>query len=296
MKNFLSIAAIAGTLMGAVALAQSTAPTDPTAQPPSTQTTPQSSQAPTAAPTQAPQSSQPATTPAPGGASSEPANSQSASSQAPNTKRVAPGSVIPVQLTKTIDAKKAKTGDQVVAKVTQDMTSSNGQVVVAKDTKVIGHVTQAQPRSKEQKESELAVAFDRAVTKDGQEMQMPMSIQAVIGQQNNENAAGGGNDQSAPSNSGSPSTSNAGAGRSPMGGASNQGQPSSAPSASDNGGGQQSSNGARPPINAQTQGVIGISNLNLQPGTNGSQGSVMTSEKNNVKLESGTMLLLKVNQ
>jgi hypothetical protein len=42
--------------------------------------------------------------------------------------------------------------------------------------------------------------------------------------------------------------------------------------------------------------VIGISNLTLSPPANGAQGSVMTSEKNNVKLESGTMLLLKVNQ
>jgi hypothetical protein len=42
--------------------------------------------------------------------------------------------------------------------------------------------------------------------------------------------------------------------------------------------------------------VIGISNLTLAPPSNGTQGTVMTSDKNNVKLESGTMLLLKVNQ
>ena len=34
--------------------------------------------------------------------------------------RIAPGTVIPVQLSKTVDAKKAKTGDEVFAKVTQD--------------------------------------------------------------------------------------------------------------------------------------------------------------------------------
>jgi hypothetical protein len=43
-----------------------------------------------------------------------------------------------------------------------------------------------------------------------------------------------------------------------------------------------------------TSWTTGISNLSLQQ-ANGDQGSVMTSEKNNVKLESGTVLLLKEN-
>jgi hypothetical protein len=43
--------------------------------------------------------------------------------------------------------------------------------------------------------------------------------------------------------------------------------------------------------------VVGISNLTLSPPANNStEGSVVTSEKNNVKLESGTMMLLRVNQ
>jgi hypothetical protein len=97
--------------------------------------------------------------------------------------RIAPGSVIPVELTKGIDAKKAKTGDEVVAKVTQDMKTTNGEVLVPKDTKVVGRVTEAQPRSKEQKESEIGIAFDHAVMKNGSEMQLPMSIQAIIGRE-----------------------------------------------------------------------------------------------------------------
>ena len=80
-------------------------------------------------------------------------------------KRIAPGSVIPVELTKTVDAKKAKTGDEVIAKVTQDMKTGTGEVIVAKDTKMIGHVTEAQAHTKEQKQSELGIAFDKAVTK-----------------------------------------------------------------------------------------------------------------------------------
>ena len=102
----------------------------------------------------------------------------------PNSVKVAPGSVIPVQLAKTVDAKKAKTGDEVVATVTQDMKTNSGEVLVPKDTKVIGHVTEAQARSKDRRQSELGIAFDHAVVK-GDQMQIPMSIQAVIAPQNN---------------------------------------------------------------------------------------------------------------
>ena len=49
----------------------------------------------------------------------------------------------PVHLTKSIDAKKLKTGDQVEVKVTQDMKAGNGEIIVPKDTKVIGRVTEA---------------------------------------------------------------------------------------------------------------------------------------------------------
>ena len=38
----------------------------------------------------------------------------------PGLQQIAPGSVIPVQLSKTIDSKKVKPGDEVAAKVTQD--------------------------------------------------------------------------------------------------------------------------------------------------------------------------------
>jgi len=280
MKHRFAAAMLTGALLGAVALAQNAAPTGPTAQPSGATTAPQSSQAPNSAPIQANQPSQAATTPARGANATQADNSR-------NPKRPAPGSVIPVLLTKTIDAKKAKTGDQVVAKVTHDMRSTTGQVVVEKDTKVIGHITEAQPRSKDQKESQLALVFDRAMTKDGQEMQIPMSIQAVVGQENNPDPGGG--DHSGESPTPEPRTMQSPMSR-PI-----QPPPTGPPPSADDGEGAQTPRAARPPVNAQTQGVVGISNLSLQQ-AHGDQGSVMTSEKNNVKLESGTILLLKVNQ
>ena len=273
MKAILTAGAIAATLMCGALLAQnSTSPsTDPNAAP-SQMSSPQSQQ-------------QTGQTPAPAGQMQAP----------PGTPRIAPGSVIPVQLVKTVDAKKVKTGDEVVAKVTMDMKTGTGEVLVPKDTKVMGHITEAQAKNKEQKESQLAIAFDQAVLRN-QQVSLPMSIQAVIGQENNND-----NSSSAPSGAApSPSSSGAGAtspmgGRSPSGGA--QPQASGAPDTPGGGAPQESGNsGKRPPINAQTQGVVGISNLNLSPNSNAKQGSTLTSEKNNVKLESGTMLLLRVNQ
>jgi hypothetical protein len=231
---------------------------------------------------------------------SAPAQSQTSTPQAASSTsspegaptRIAPGSVIPVSLSKTIDAKKVKTGDEVVTTVTQDMKTTTGSVLVPKDTKVIGHVTEAQPRNKEQKESQLGIAFDRAVLKDGNTMQMPMSIQAIIGPQNDRNNPGGASDAAAPG--GSPTAGSTG-GRPGMGGPAQASTPSTGVNdmPSDN----RTAKNTRPPITAQTQGVVGISNLTLAPAsTSAAQGSVVSSEKNNVKLESGTLMLLRVNQ
>jgi hypothetical protein len=102
-----------------------------------------------------------------------------------------PGSVIPVQLMKTVDAKKAKAGDEVEARVTQDLKSGNGEFVVARDTKVVGHVTEAQARTKEQREPQIGIAFDHAVMKQGSDVSMPMSIPAIISPQPSNAASSG---------------------------------------------------------------------------------------------------------
>src|SRR5438270_6759691 len=79
------------------------------------------------------------------------------------------GTILEAELTKSIDAKKAKQGDEVAARLTQDVKSS-GRVVLHKGTKLVGHVTEAQAKSKESGESRLGIAFDKAVLKGGEEM------------------------------------------------------------------------------------------------------------------------------
>jgi hypothetical protein len=203
--------------------------------------------------------------------------------------RIAPGVVIPVQLTKTVDAKKAKPGDPVVATVTQDLKTNSGEVVVPKDSKILGHVTEAQASTKEQKASELGITFDNAVTKRG-ELKQPMLIQAIIAPLNNESSNSGGSGPGEPVTGGGTATSPMG-GRAPQSGAS-QPQPRSTGGTDAQAGGGTS----RPPINGSTQGVIGMPELKLEANAqNAALGSVVSSEKGNVKLESGTLMLLRVN-
>ncbi|HVI07606.1 MAG TPA: hypothetical protein VND65_04870 [Candidatus Binatia bacterium] len=209
--------------------------------------------------------------------------------------KIAPGSVIPVALTRSLDAKKAKQGDEVLAKVTQDMKTNSGEVLVPKDTKVVGHVTEAQPRTKEQKESQLGISFDHAVMQNGSEVQLPMSIQAIIGSYNTGGGGPNGNGYDRPAGmSGGNSQPSAPGGRSGgMGGTPSQPAGGSSSMAGDAANSQQPA--APPQITGKTEGVIGIPNLELASNASDpAEGSVLSSDKSNVKLESGTMMLLRV--
>jgi len=262
-------------------------------QSPSTGNTPPEPQQP-AAETQQPA----AETQQPAASQTPPAAAPATESPAPasNSSKIAPGSVLPAQLTKSIDAKKAKKGDEVVAKITQDLRNNAGTVVVPKDTKIVGHVTEAEARSKEQKESQVAIAFDHAVMKNGEQMQMPMSIQAIIAAPNRNSANAGAEQPSSYPGSGTGSAPTGGGGRSGST-AGTAPTPSSPPQTSGSAPtGTSSGTQAQPPITGDTQGVVGIANLKLSPAPDPTQGSVISSEKNNVKLDDGTFLLLRVNQ
>ncbi len=215
--------------------------------------------------------------------------------QPANAMRIAPGSVIPVRLAKTIDAKKAKPGEEVDAEVTEDLKSGNGEVIVPKNTKIIGKVTEAQPRSKAQKESQIAIAFDHAVAKDGSNVVLPMSIQAIIAP----SYLSGGNSASEASSAPSAPTPTSG-GMAPSGRASQPMGPPQSENPSAAAGEEPSTRAANPnshpAINGNTQGILGLQNLTLSGAAVRGQGSVVSSEKNNVKLEGGTLMLLRVSQ
>jgi hypothetical protein len=215
--------------------------------------------------------------------------------QTPSSPRIVAGTIIPVQLMKTVDAKKAKNGDPVEARVTQDLRTGSGEVFLSKDTKIIGHITETQVRDKEHSNSQVGIVFDRALMKNGTEIQLRMLIQAIIAPQ----PSIGSNNAGTETASQGPGSSGGGmaGGNSARVGGMNGGMapPAPSPSAIDTDPSPSSQTNSHQPITRETQGVVGISNLKLGAGTSRTQDSLVSSDKSNVKLESGILMLLRVN-
>ena len=229
---------------------------------------------------------------------------------------LASGTTLQAELTKPIDAKKAKQGDEVTAKVTQDVKSS-GQVVLHKGTKLVGHVTEAQAKTKDNNESKLGIAFDKAVLKGGEEMALTGVIQALAAPVQGSLAASGDEAGNLGSGMGSGSGSGMGGGRTgggiaPLGGGGNPvnstlgsatntvnntaGSVTNSATGAVNGSVNQATgvaaNGA---INSATRGVVGMQGVALNTAATGSaQGSVVSSATKNVKLDTGTQMILQV--
>ena len=123
-------------------------------------------------------------------------------------------------------------------------------------------------------------------------MSLPMSIQAIIAQaalRGNTTSDNAPQPMSQPGGGMSPGGTNPRA----MGTGSEASSPTSNTPDMFAGGAQTL---AAPVLSANTQGVVGISDLKLSSTVNSNSGSVISSEKGNVKLESGTLLLLRVFQ
>lgn len=72
---------------------------------------------------------------------------------------IASGTQIAADLQKSLNVEKAKVGDEVVLKTTKAI-KQNGEVVVAKGSKLIGHVTEVQQRAKGEAGSTVGILFD----------------------------------------------------------------------------------------------------------------------------------------
>ncbi|HEV3037382.1 MAG TPA: hypothetical protein VHA33_06315 [Candidatus Angelobacter sp.] len=211
------------------------------------------------------------------------------------------GTNVQAELTKSLDAKKAKVGDQVTAKVTQDV-KSNGQVVVRKGSKLIGHVTEAKARSQGESESRLGIAFDRAVLKDGQEVAFNAMVQALAPALNaaaaaDDTAMMGGSTPAPMPSSGGGGASGGSMGSGPVGGlGSTVGRTVGNTAGTVAGTASGTVKGAGGVLNSSSHGVIGLQGLTLASSASGSaQGSVISSNSQNVKLDSGTQMVLQVN-
>jgi hypothetical protein len=210
------------------------------------------------------------------------------------------GTPVLVELSKGVNAKKAKVGDPVKAQVVQDVLSQ-GKIVIRRGSKLLGHVTQVKPRSKEDGESYLGLVFDRAKLKGGGELDLNSAgIQAAA-------AAARYSIVDKPDQM-VPSSITNGVGQrapvTPVGGRSPQGRSAQPTVASPPNLGSAT---VSPVIVNETKrfegsvlsggsrGVFGIPGINLKfsPSRDADR-TVLTSTRENVKLDSGVQLLLQV--
>jgi hypothetical protein len=204
------------------------------------------------------------------------------SSATPSTPNESPESsvVLPIVLSKSVDSNKAKVGDEVVARTAGEIRKGD-TVLIPRDSKIFGKITQATARKRGDGTSALAIAFDRAEIKGGTAMNLTSSIQAVIAPPQRPMAEPPGvTADSSGSRTGSGGYG-ASPGTSPIGssvGAANSDSESAVA-------------GSDAQITSQTTGVVGLKDVELN--TN-ADSALLTSNGNSLKLDSGTRLLLTI--
>jgi hypothetical protein len=216
-----------------------------------------------------------------------------AASVQPGPNKILPGTVIPAELSKSLDAKKAKPGDKIEAKTTMDMLSQ-GKVVIPRNSKIEGHVTSAKPHSKESPESELGIAFDRIVMKKEGELPMQAAIQAIAPPVRMDNAAAAtaAPTGSAPTSQPSGNTGSGNMGPGNMGSANSAGTaPSSAGQSPSMGVPEAASAGPSGVLTPEAKGAVDMKGATL---TSAKEANVIASSGQNVKLDGGTQLMLRV--
>jgi hypothetical protein len=248
------------------------------------------------------------------------AASSSASARAgQNSASLSSGTAVNAALSQPIDAKKNKPGDAVTARTTE-ATKSEGKVVIPKGSKLVGHVTEAKARTKAESESAVGIVFDKAILKDGREVPLNVTLQAVGAAQSEASSSLAGDDLSAGGGmagrtsghvgaagtlGGVTSTAGAGAGAvtntaANVGGVTG-GTGSNAVNSTANvaGATRATTSGATGGLSAagrltsNSRGVFGLEGMSLSSGAaNNTQDSLITSTSRNVHLDGGTQLLL----
>jgi hypothetical protein len=222
-------------------------------------------------------------------------------SQAPNhtpelsSNQIAARLALVAELARPIDAKKARAGEQIEARLTMDLIS-HGQIVIPRGTKIIGRIISATDPTRRPGNAAVEITLDRIVLKKSAEIPLKAAIQALaaprrttspdseavsdldLATQTNSNSrpAPGPNEMRSIAQTTYPGTrgpANAsGAGRDPgdsSGGSANLGQS----------------------LGPASHGVIGIKGVEF---SNTPTGIAISSDSGKLHLESGTQLVFRV--
>lgn len=232
-----------------------------------------------------------------------------------NAAGLAQGTTLLAEFSHSLNVKKLKPGDKIKATLDQDLIIG-GKVLAKPESKLLGHVTEVKTKDGENGESRLGVVFDKILLKHHQELDFQAVVQAlappaprrsrvdepdqmmpppmVTGASVNTNGGTRGANTSSNSSrmtntAGILATTSTGAGQVAVGSTpgSNPGNMSTVHVAMTNN--QPMSGGAG------MHGVFGLKNLALTTSSDSTTpGPVIVSTKSNVKLETGTQIVLLV--
>lgn len=216
------------------------------------------------------------------------ASAQQGNAADENSTAAGSGQAVMVELMKTLDAKKLKAGDPVTTRLTQGMRAGDGTFVAAGSV-VKGHVTAATAKGNGAPQSSIVIAFDNVALKNGQQLPFQATIQAVGAPPilAPEQYGGGAGSQPVMTPPGTPNSPGSLSGTGPMGGSApvtGLPQPGNPPQTNGNPGTALSPGG----LTTESTGVVGLRNIELQ------SGSTLTSTGKDLKLDSGTELVLRV--
>jgi hypothetical protein len=195
------------------------------------------------------------------------------------------GSTIYAALDKSIDAKRAKPGDAIVARVTFPVLA-HGKVLIENGARILGHVTVASSRSKDSPNSQLGMVFDRATLKGGEELPLNLTVQAIgfEGPLPGEAVQPESNPFPPPSASAQASPRHTPAALPPHPQSSDAQEQEQQPTVET----------AHSALDAGSKGAVNLPGLTLTEGTDPKHGSLVSSGSKNVKLERGYALVLRV--
>ena len=229
------------------------------------------------------------TTPEPQGPGSSPSANTMPPPQADTAAQKPASPAIPALLAKSVDSKKAKSGDPIEATTSVSLSSPQGGQI-PEGSKVVGHITDAKAKSKGDPQSTLSFAFDKIVLKNGKEVPFRAITQAIGPEQSMTATAlaDNGGTSGAPNLQAPMGTGRGVAGGTASGSTTGGGDAPGAAAGSSPEVPNQSSNSARLPENAI--GVVGMKGLTL---ATQADAAVISSDSKSVKLNQGTQLLLR---
>ena len=178
----------------------------------------------------------------------------------------------PATLSKSLDSKKLKEGETVICLTAVAMHAHSG-FLIPSGAKVIGHVTQAQARSKGDAQSSLGIVFDKIEISKNEDIPIKGVLQAV----------GPNLGDSGPSTSAGP-PSLGGSGSRSIGGSGSGGTTATPMSGTYGGTGGPT---ATRILTRDSKGVIGIHNIEMN------DQNVLTSTGKEIKLDSGSQIMIR---